>query len=339
MIKSVGKYMSLQTVLTVGIVLLLSYSGCVRDNISSPPVFVDVVEDVSITVNDSLVLSIKYVEGYDSDGDEITLFIGTGENYSISGTTIVPDSNFIGDIFLPLQLIDKDGSSNIVTMIISVVEEVVIMPLYAGSWWSYDDSVPDSDTVLTSRLEITNNDLNFIIDSVTGETALSLTWSNLAEYGINYLVGNEMDGLYQYGVYNNDHTVLKTQLWHMYPCEINSSWQFAEIKYNITDTLFYENVDVPMVCTDTLVYIKVPAGTFPCYEYTYTHNSLVEKVVNPGIDVNMLGTRSRATGGVFTKKIYFSEGVGYVQLLTLSGDQVLWKKVLTEYYVEDSEER
>lgn len=334
--RSLGKKLLTLYILILTICLSID---CVRTSGNMPPVLLDVVEDISIHVGDSITLSLEHVTGYDEDADELSLHLHDGDSFSLIGTTLIPDSGFIGDISVLVQLFDGNDFSNIDTMIISVVNKITVMPFYDGSWWNYSDSVFNSniDTVLISRLEVGDSTVNFNIDSITTKEAHILTWSNLSEYDINYLVGNEDDGLYQYGIATPHDTVIKPQLQQQYPCTLNSSWPFTLIKYNITDSLLFEDTTVLMTCTDTSVYVTVPAGTFHCIEYTFLYDLVDERFNNSDFTLSVMGRKKRSRGGVITEKLYYADGVGYVQNVTYNGNRKIWKKVLTDYYVEERE--
>lgn len=322
----------------ISIITFISLFGCADSGSNFPPILVDVLKDMSVIKNGNVTVTMLHVSGYDEDGDELSLVVSEGESYTLVGATIFPDSEFVGDLFIPIQLSDSRLLSNIDTMIISVVSEIVVQPDYDGSWWQYDDSVPTDDTVLSSRLILSDTSMNVTIDSTTTVLAKKLYWSNLSEYGINYLVGNDSLGQYQYGVQTPYDTLIKSQLQHMYPCTLNSSWPFTLIKYNVTDNLLFEDTTVTMTCTDTAVYVKVPAGTFKCIEYSFLYDLPEQRSFKNDIIITPLSTRAMGDEGTITEKIYYSEGVGYVQNITLNGNSVIWKKVLTDYYVEEIKE-
>lgn len=330
--------LTLRLVRFTGLLSLLFVSlfyGCVRDSGNMPPVLLSVVEDLSVVKDSSIILGIQYTDGFDEDGDDFTLHLHDGNNYSVIGLTVVPDSGFIGDVLVPLQLFDGIAYSNLDTMIISVVTEIVVMPVLDSSWWSYNDSALSSDSVLTSILKVGDSIFTISIDSLTTKDVYTLSWSNLDEYNINYLIGNEPDGQYQYGIMTPQDTIIKPQLQHMYPCSLGASWPFTLIKYNVTDSLLFEDTTVTMTCTNTAAYIKVPAGAFKCYEYTFYYDLPEDRSIENILVVNMFGVRSSSYGGTITEKIYYADGVGYVQNTTMNGNSVIWKKVLTDYYVEE----
>lgn len=324
-------------VILITLVLSVLYVGCSNDHVNIPPILLDTVEDVSIVKDSSLTLTLLYISGYDEDGDDFTLVLNDGDNYSLAGTTIYPNSGFIGDLFVPVQISDSKDLSNVDTMIISVVNTIQIQPVYDSSWWNYNDSIPVDDTVLISKLVLNDSAINLALDSVDTVSVFRLNWSNLAEHEIDYLVGNDSSGQLQYGVQTPYDTIIKPQLQHMYPCSLNSTWPFTLIKYNVSDNLLFEDTTVTMTCTDTAVYVTVPAGTFKCFEYTFYYDLPESRSSKSDIVITPMNSRAAGEVGTITEKIYYSDGVGYVQNITMNGTTVIWKKVLTDYYVEEVE--
>lgn len=317
--------------------LLLIMNSCVRDNGNLPPVLIDVIEDISIETGDTLELTYDKFSGYDEDGDNIEIHVHDGDNYSVIGSTIIPDSGFIGDLQVVIQLYDGTEYSNSDTIEVSVVKKVLIMPIYAGSWWKYNDSIPRNDTLLTSTLTVSDSSITFNLNSSISKDVFLLKWSNLEEHGITYVISNDSVGQYQHAVISNNDTIINSQLQHMYPCSLNSSWPFTLIKYNITDSALFIDTTVTMSCTDTAAYITVPAGTFKCLEYSYKFYLPDDRSIKNICRADIFSKNIRATNGIITEKIYYADGVGLIQNISYNGDVVIWKKVLTEYYVEETE--
>ncbi len=327
----------LKPLLTLILLILAgSFLGCSSGG-NTPPVLLDVIEDLSVLKNDSVEVDLSHVSAYDEDGDAFSIVLHDGDNYVIVGTTVIPDSGFIGDLFVPLHLTDDIDVSNSDTMIVSVVNVIVVQPVYDSSWWKYNDSIPLDDTVLTSQLMLNDSAISIALDSLTTVSAYRLNWSNLAEYEIDYLIGNDSMGQYQYGIQTPFDTIIKPQLQHMYPCSLNASWPFTLIKYNVSDNLLFEDTTVIITCTDTAAYITVPAGTFKCFEYTFNYELPESRIFKKSIVITPMSSREVRDAGTITEKIYYSDGVGYVQNMSFNGSTLIYKKVLVDYYVEEVE--
>lgn len=317
--------------------LLLFLSSCVKNAENSAPLLIDVVEDISIEVNSSLTVTYEEIEGYDVDGDPLTITLQPGENYTISDVTITPAANFIGDLFVPVQLNDGEKLSNSDTLIVSVVNEVVLMPLYQGSWWEYRDSLYGEDSATISRLVLAESTTTIAIADSTVDAHI-LQWENLLDYGVEFLVGNEANGFYQYGARTEDTTILNPQIQHIYPHVLDSSWAFVQIQYNITDKQLYEAEPITFTCTDTVVYVTVPAGTFRCVEYTYSYFVETRGSLEKNQAFTLFsGPHYSGKRAVITEKLYFADGVGYVKNVAYNGDVLVDSKVLTSYHVEEPE--
>lgn len=315
---------------------LILLSSCIKEAENSAPLLMDVVEDISIEVNSSLTVTYEEVEGYDIDGDALTISLQAGENYTVSALTITPTADFIGDLFVPVQLHDGEKGSNVDTLIVSVVHEVVLMPLYQGSWWEYKDSLLSDDSATLSRLDLADTTTQIDVNGTSKEAHI-LQWTHLAEYGVEFLVGNESNGFYQYGARTEDTTIINPQIQHIYPHVLDSSWAFVQMQFNITDEQLYEAEPITFTCTDTVVYVTVPAGTFRCVEYSYSYSenrSSQNTVDGYGL---FIGPDNKSERVVVTEKYYFADGVGYIKNATYNGDVEVWSKVLTNYHVVEPE--
>ncbi|TLX70857.1 tandem-95 repeat protein, partial [Labilibacter sediminis] len=73
----------------------------------------------TITVNDLVVTDVDdtYPTGF-------TISVSTGSNYSVSGNSITPNENIVGDIVVPVTVLDPHGAeSNVWNLIVSVVND------------------------------------------------------------------------------------------------------------------------------------------------------------------------------------------------------------------------
>ena len=71
-------------------------------------------EDVAVTIEeDDLVVS-------DWEGDDYSVQVGTGENYTVSGRTVTPAANFHGPLTAPVTVTDGENTSNVFDFKITV---------------------------------------------------------------------------------------------------------------------------------------------------------------------------------------------------------------------------
>lgn len=319
------------------LLIILFLVSCSDETANKAPVLLDVVEDISIHQDSSHIVTLTQVRGYDEDGEEFSIILNEGENYTASGTVITPITGYIGDLHIPVQLYDGKAFSNMDTMIVSVVQKIKIQPLYTDGRWSYTDSMLLADSVYTTELFVNPVPVEIELDPFTTVTHYGLQWKD-ADDDVLWLVGNDSTGQYLYGLASPYDTVYNPQLQHMYPCTLNTSWEFTLYEYVVTDDFITEDTTVTYTCTDTAAYITVPAGTFKCYEYTYSYvQSNPAKASNTRRIAPLFSTH-RNDVGIVTEKIYYSPGVGLIQNLKYNGIILEFKKVLSDYYVEESVE-
>lgn len=307
---------------------LLILIGCVDyDDANKAPVIEGVVADLSIVTGNTITLTLTQVKAYDEGGDKLTLIVGGGENYTVQGTTVVPTPGFIGDLTVPLSVSDGELTSGTVYIIISVIKEIEMFPLLPGAWWQYRDSVLTEGTVLTSNMSVTGaSTISIGLETIP---AVHVEWSHLAEYGVTYLMGSTTRGTFFYGGYAPTDTVLEASLLYPYPVTVGQTWQSKIPEYNASDNAFEPLTPVSAECTRELVYIEVPAGIFPCYEYLFTYSA------SRGETVMRAKLPSRA--GVVVEILYFSPGVGYVKGVITQGGYPVWVKELMDYHVVEAE--
>ncbi len=274
------------------------------------PVLEKTLTDISVAVNDSIAITLKHVQAYDSDGDVMQVLIQTGANYTLTGTMVVPDSGFIGDLYVPVKLYDGEAYSAQKLLTVSVVSTVELYPLIDSSWWEYRDSVPANDSIFETRMEA-----KYLRDTLLNdhtEKIFGLTWSNLDEYNVTYEAITGIEGMILLGGMSPSDTLILPQLLYRYPLLKGDSWGYQNLKYNATDSLFYLDEQATLTCTDTAVYVDVPAGIFECIEMSATY-----------------------AGSPMVDKFYYSPGVGNVKNVTLVGNRIVWLKELTAYHVEE----
>lgn len=324
--------------------LLLLCSGCseLLDLIGNAPVIARVVTDLSIVKNEKITLTMEYIEAYDANGDPMELVVLDGINYSLIGAQVTPLLDFVGDLKVPVQVMDTTGKySEVDTIIISVLPDIIeIQPLFIGATWSYVDTFFTIDSVATSHLEVTGlytDPVDFISSEI-----YSLQWRNLDSLQIQYLYTSTPTGLVRVGGVSPSDSYLVPQTKLKYPSIAGTSWAFSPLRYKEeAGRFFVDDAVSEMRCTKESVYVTVPAGLFKCIEYEYSFlyipskRSLgIERLILPEGEVvfKRSGCRSIADNMV-TVKLYYAAGVGYVQEKVYYNGQVVSKKDLTQYTV------
>lgn len=292
------------------------------------PVLVKAVNDISTKVNTPITIRLRHIEAYDDDGDVMTIELSAAQNCTISGTTVIPATSFIGDLFIPVRVFDGKLYSQQKIMIVSVVNTVELFPLITGSWWEYRDSVPANDSVFISKMTA-DWSRDSVIDS-RQVRIFNLQWTNLAEYGIIYDSYTSSTGTVLLGGKSPVHEIVSSQLLYRYPLTKGETWGYRTLNYNATDSLFYLGDSANMTCTETSVFVEVPAGVFECIEMTHLYTE------PSGITPNSTGSGAGGVGTV-VEKLYYSPGVGYVKNITTVDNRVVWIKELTDYFVEEEQ--
>lgn len=333
-----GKHIGLLLLL----VLLVS-CGTVQEN--RAPVLETVLNNFSISRGQSFTLTLEHVKAYDEDGDVITVKILDESNlpdYTISGSTITPAINFVGAISVAISIFDGELYSRTDTFTLSVVNELVLHPLYKGSQWEYIDSVTSDDTALVSVMAVQNS-----IDSViSGETVsvADVVWSDLFdEYGIVYRMGNSVAGMNLYSAYSPTDTIEISQQQYPNPVALGDSWQYVELQYDASDSEFIFEDTMMMTCTGVDVYVTVPAGTFKCTEFTLSYADGKTRASNSGtVVMPQLQSRnkssliqSRASNDFWVEKLYYSGGFGYILNEIYWGEELLWQKALNRFIIAE----
>lgn len=315
--------------------VLVSCSIDVSDNVNIPPKFISVIGQLTIEKDSSLLLTLEVLEAHDANGDIFTLIVHeTAENYSIEGNRIIPAKGYIGILQVPIQLFDGELHSSIETISISVVNNKTIVPLQTGNRWTYSDYSPGSNSIIFSNLEVFGK-VDYSPES-SREEVYRVQWTNTDELDLSWLMYNSDQGTYLHGGVSPTDTFFTSQL-YKYPVQKGDSWPFSPLKYNATDGKFFEGDPTTMICLNNPVYITVPAGTFRCIEYSYSYKveSHSRSFENTSLPIFFpLGImKNRSGDNVITEKLYYSEGVGYVQKLTIINSETVWIKELNSYTV------
>ncbi len=321
-------------------VLLLNACTGVINSEEEAPILTRTVTDLSVLKNQQVELTMEYVDAYDINGDDMTLIVSSGENYTLSGTTVIPDNNFVGDLHVPVQVKDNTGKlSNRRIIIISVLPDLrEIQPLYVGAEWIFADTFFTIDSATTSRLEITE-EFNTAVPGIIGESYV-MRWRNADSLNLNFIYHSSDSGSIRVGGNSPSDTMSALGMKLKYPVNEGDSWSFSPMEYNIDNSNFFLDTDVTeMRCNDTCIYVTVPAGTFKCIEYEYslpytsTGSRSAESVILPDGNSVTIPRSSRGAEYTITVKLYYALGVGYVQNLTYVGDTLVIRKALIDYTV------
>lgn len=333
--------MCVYTPLLLGVLLM---SGCseLLDLIGNAPVITQVVTDLSIVKNEKVTLTMEFIEAYDANGDPMELLVHEGSNYTLLGTEVSPTLDFIGDLLVPVQVVDTTGKfSQIDTIIISVLPDIhEIQPLFTGATWTYSDTFHTIDSVATSHLEVTGL-YGEVVPGISTEI-YRMEWRNLDSLQLQYLYTSTAGGLIRVGALSPKSSYMVPQTKLQYPSITGSSWAFSPLRYKIGAGKFFADTDISeMRCTAEEVYVTVPAGLFKCVEYEYSfpytpsfRSSTIEQINLPEGTLFLKEGNSRSDiGDIVTVKLYYAAGVGYVQNKTFYKGQLVTRKVLTDYTV------
>ncbi len=128
----------------------------------------EITEDTPLTVTLDMLN-----DEFDVDGDQLSVTIGTGDNYTVNGTTITPTPNWTEALSIPIQVSDGELLSSVVMM------NVTITP------------INDAPTVVSAQnmSMFKNSSLPITLDMITGENDVDGDQlSVVVENGANYTV-------------------------------------------------------------------------------------------------------------------------------------------------------
>ena len=195
----------------------------------------------------------------------------------------------------------------------------VIVPLAVGNYWEYIDSTFYNDTlsvVDTSKL------------GITGEVNIEYQGNNYDVFYWNWfntntippqpepnkwLIRNEADGLWEYGMLNDTDTLLLQNLNLKFPANIGDSWPI--MVYIVRDTSISVGDTLTMKCLDTDEEYITPSGIFQCYVYQYQLGFLKSPEANyilPFEETEIVHNSQNVKPDTFSVLLYFAPNVGYV---------------------------
>ncbi|KAF5076424.1 Bacterial Ig domain protein [anaerobic digester metagenome] len=142
-------------------------------DVNSAPVLTAVASK-SIKEGETLTLTMDDVTASDADGDELSLVIANGNNYTVSGNTITPAEGFTGTLSVGISVTDGELTSNQMVMTVTVtaldVNSAPVLTAVASR------SIKEGETLTLTMDDVTASDAD-------GD-ALSLVIAN----GNNYTV-------------------------------------------------------------------------------------------------------------------------------------------------------
>jgi hypothetical protein len=209
-----------------------------------------------------------------------------------------------------------------VTLIVSqpiLGQSDVIVPLNVGNYWVFTDSTFLNDSLIvvdTSRVEI------------TGKTIIEFQGNNYEVFFWNWfdmnsnppqpepqkwLIRNEPDGVWEYGMLNDADTLLLQNLALKFPANIGDSWPI--ISYTINDTSISVRDTLMMACINTDQEFITQIGFFQCYVYQYEWVFLKSSEVNFFYSFKLtqpLYNRQHTEADTLRVKSFFAPDVGLV---------------------------
>ena len=213
----------------------------------------------------------------------------------------------------------------------------VIVPLNVGNYWVFTDSTFLNDSLIvvdTSRVEITGKTI--IEFQGNNYEVFFWNWFNMNSNPpqpepLKWLVRNEPDGLWEYGMLNDMDTLLLKNLNLKFPANIGDSWPI--MAYLIADTSITVSDTLIMECLDTDKEYITPCGTYQCYVYQYQWNfmdELFESFVCPFNFIEHYFKIQSSLADTFKVRLFFSPNVGMVGYETELGP-ISTRRVLNSY--------
>jgi len=105
------------------------------------------VTDQAIDEDSIIILDMSMVTAYDIDGESLNIVILTGNNYSVTDSTVTPDADYIGDLTIPVCVTDQVANSDTLDMTITV-NPINDAPVLS----SVTDQTTDEDTPITLKM-------------------------------------------------------------------------------------------------------------------------------------------------------------------------------------------
>lgn len=321
------------SILLLCLLALFGCAGLLEDEKNAPHI-VTVVSSISIAQNQQLPITLEYLEVFDINGDPLTLIVHEGDNYTLQGNLLSPALDFIGELSVPLQLMDSTGLySSIDTLTVLIVDELVLVqPLIDGALWDYADTVYTLDSVGSSTLICQSAAPLAGVENMA--PLFSLQWESGDGKEISYLYENRPLGLYQVGAFSAVDTLVTEQYKLRYPAVIDESWDYAPVYAKEKSGFFFQAEPLTMSFVSDAAYITVPFGVFQCVQYEYTYqrgeNSRGGIFGETLLPEFLFPPQSRRNSTVRVRLSY-ATGVGCVQVETFVDESLVIKKTLRSF--------
>lgn len=120
---------------------------------------IDSVPTPSINEDDTLILTKDMIGASDVDGDSLSLTIHSGDNYTVTGSMIIPAAHFAGELQVLLEVSDN-LLSDTATMSVTVVDTGVTVTINKDSinhWVVLDTITIDSTIILLNKDTVKNH--------------------------------------------------------------------------------------------------------------------------------------------------------------------------------------
>lgn len=196
-----------------------------------------------------------------------------------------------------------------------------IMPLAVDNYWIFSDTSYELPNAVTETSKI----------GITGYKRIKYNDERVFVYFWNWfdmpedtprkrktLVRNEQQGLFYYGQKVDSQVTEITRLpFIKYPVEVDEEWTYA--------------ADVLIRCLSVSTEYSTPLGDFNCYVYQLVPPSnRVGSVLNSffGLKLDYHHRNNPVT------KLYYTPEVGYVGMTITEDNELIFRRELTEYYVE-----
>ena len=126
--------------------------------VNDAPVIAGVLTEFSMLEDDSITIGLSDIQILDVDSDSFTMSILEGENYTVSGSVIIPTANFNGALSAPITVNDGEDESEPFSLTI-LVEPVNDAPL------GFSLLSPENGATIT-----------ILASDIINQTSLEVTW-------------------------------------------------------------------------------------------------------------------------------------------------------------------
>lgn len=312
--------MNIKNLLTICYVLIaLFLTACSTSEENSAPTITDTETFFTVEKNSSLILTADQFLASDPDADIITLVITGDENCTVTGQTITPVLDYVGDLFLQIAVTDGQLTSAAITIKVTVVDIATLYPVSEGAWWSYNDSEVGK-AAATSKATIGTP---IILNALS---YFPLQWDGLVEENVQFLLTSDLAGVSVVGGICPTDTLIDPKQFVPHKAPLNYAWAYAPLEYVKTDKKFRFAAMTTITCTAVDVLVTVPAGAFNCTVFEYSHT-----VRSRGVSLFGTVTGDDFTRSIKTEKLYFAPNVGMVKAETFVDGSVVLTKELNNW--------